>query len=46
MPSSINVASPRKKPTFGNAKRDWSDLPKNVPAPNSYYPAKFTEANH
>lgn len=42
MPSSIRVdkASPsaQKKTTFGIAKRDWSDLPKGVPAPNNYYP--------
>lgn len=50
MPSSIRVAkvSPgsKKGSTFGMAKRDWSDLPKNVPAPNNYYPNKFTEASH
>ena len=38
LPSSISVSQPRKKPTFGTAKRDWSDLPKNLPAPNAYYP--------
>ena len=28
------------------AGRDWSDLPKHVPAPNNYYPNKFTETSH
>lgn len=49
LPGAITVAksvSDKKKSTFGVAKRDWSDLPKNVPAPNSYYPSKFTEATH
>ena len=35
-----------KKTTFGTAERDWSDLPKGTPAPNNYYPNKFTEASH
>ena len=43
--STLKVASD-KKATFGKAKREWSDLPKNTPAPNNYYPNKFTEASH
>lgn len=35
----------KKKTTFGNAGRDWSDLPKHSPAPNNYYPQKFTETS-
>ena len=57
LPSSIKVVrspsqslnstnSTAKKTTFGTAERDWSDLPKGIPAPNNYYPTKFTEANH
>jgi hypothetical protein len=45
LPATIKVEQQRKKPTFGNAKRDWSDLPRNVPAPNSYYPARNGEGN-
>lgn len=49
-PSSIKVAkvpeNAQKKTTFGMATRDWSDLPKGVPAPNQYYVNKFTEASH
>jgi hypothetical protein len=32
--------------TWGKAERDWSNLPKNTPAPNHYLPTKFTEASH
>lgn len=46
LPSSIKVARKENKNTFGKANRDWSDLPKNTPAPNHYFPAKFTEASH
>ena len=49
LPSSIRSelsTNEKKKTTFGAAKRDWSDLPKNVPASNTYYPNKFTEATH
>jgi Sperm-tail PG-rich repeat len=49
LPGSIRAelsTNEKKKTTFGVAKRDWSDLPRNVPAPNTYYPAKFTEATH
>ena len=44
--SSINVAQKGNKNTFGKSKRDWSDLPKDTPAPNHYNASKFTEASH
>ena len=47
MPSSIQVAKvPTKRTTFGTGPRDWSTIPKNMPAPNAYSPSKFTEASH
>jgi hypothetical protein len=52
LPGSIKIArspsmsSTVTKTTFGKANRDWSDLPKGTPAPNNYYPQKFTEASH
>ena len=50
MPSSIKTrilpAKARPKTTFGLARREWSDLPKGIPAPNKYHPIKFTEASH
>jgi hypothetical protein len=44
--SSVRIANETKRTTFGTAGRDWSDLPKHSPAPNNYYPSKFTEASH
>jgi hypothetical protein len=44
--SCIKIENPKKRPTFGTAGREWSDLPKHSPAPNAYYPSKFTEASH
>lgn len=41
--SSIDV---NKKTTFGNADRNFSDLPKDIPGPGAYYPQKFTEATY
>ena len=35
-----------KKSTFGNADRNFSDLPKDIPGPGAYYPQKFTEASY
>jgi hypothetical protein len=35
-----------KKTSWGKSIKDWSDLPKDVPGPNSYNPNKFTEASH
>jgi hypothetical protein len=32
----VRVAKPLKNPTFGKAAREWSDLPKDTPAPNQY----------
>lgn len=46
LPGCVRVAKSTKRPTFGMAERDWSDLPKHTPAPNNYYPNKFTEATH
>jgi hypothetical protein len=34
--SSIRQVKQLKNPTFGKAGRDWSDLPKDSPAPNLY----------
>ena len=34
--SSLRPAKQLKNPTFGMAERDWSDLPKDSPAPNQY----------
>lgn len=34
LPGAVRVASQCKRPTFGTAPRDWSDLPKGTPAPN------------
>ena len=34
------------KTTFGNAARNFSNLPLDTPAPNMYRPIKFTEASH
>jgi hypothetical protein len=36
LPGSVRVANPLKSTTFGKAERDWSDLPKDSPAPNQY----------
>jgi hypothetical protein len=38
LPGAVKVAKSKgvKETTFGNAKRDWSDLPKDSPAPNQY----------
>jgi len=36
LPGSVNVATQLKNTTFGKATRDWSDLPKDTPAPNQY----------
>lgn len=44
LPSSIKVGEMRKT-SMGSSARDWSDLPKGLPAPNSYYPNKFTEGS-
>lgn len=52
LPSGLNVYKStsmdkeKKKTSWGKAGRDWSDLPKGVPAPNNYNPNKFTEASH
>jgi hypothetical protein len=47
LPSAMKIAkSTNDKTTWGKAKRDWSDLPKGIPAPNNYNPTKFTEASH
>ena len=46
LPGCVRVAKSTKRATFGMAERDWSDLPKHSPAPNNYYPNKFTEATH
>lgn len=46
MPSTLKVVPKSNKNTFGKANRDWSNLPKNTPAPNHYNPNKFTEASH
>lgn len=44
LPSSIRQAKQLKNPTFGKAARDWSDLPKDSPAPNQYKNIiKYTE---
>lgn len=32
--------------TFGTSERQFSNLPKNTPAPNKYRPVHFTEASH
>jgi Sperm-tail PG-rich repeat len=34
LPGAVQVAKPLKVTTFGKAARDWSDLPKDTPAPN------------
>ena len=36
LPSSVKPGKQLKNPTFGKAERDWSDLPKDTPAPNHY----------
>ena len=36
LPSCVKVAKTLKNPTFGLAAREWSDLPKDIPAPNQY----------
>jgi len=42
--SSIRQVKQLKNPTFGKAARDWSDLPKDSPAPNQYKNIiKYTE---
>ena len=47
LPGAVKVAKATKETTFGKATRDWSDLPKDMPAPNQYKNIiKFTEANH
>ncbi len=47
LPSSVNAAKPLKNTTFGKAERDWSDLPKDTPAPNQYKNIiKHTETSH
>lgn len=47
LPSCVKVAKPLKNPTFGNAKREWSDLPKDSPAPNQYKNiVKHTETSY
>ena len=43
----MNPGKQLKATTFGKAARDWSDLPKDSPAPNQYKNInKFTEASH
>ena len=47
LPGAVRVAKATKETTFGKAAREWSDLPKDMPAPNQYKNIiKFTEANH
>jgi len=36
LPSAVNPGKQLKATTFGKAPRDWSDLPKDTPAPNQY----------
>lgn len=36
LPSCVNPGKQLKNTTFGKAERDWSDLPKDCPAPNQY----------
>ena len=43
----MNPGKPLKNTTFGKAERDWSDLPKDTPAPNQYKNIiKHTETSH
>jgi hypothetical protein len=51
LPSGLKVYKPltggnAKRTTWGKAAREWSDLPKGVPAPNNYAVLQFTEASH
>ena len=36
LPSCVKPGKQLKNPTFGKAERDWSNLPKDTPAPNHY----------
>lgn len=47
LPGSIRVGKQLKNPTFGKAGREWSDLPKDTPAPNQYKNIiKYTETSY
>jgi len=50
MPSTVVLAKRHPesvdRTTFGTSERQFSNLPKNTPAPNKYRPVHFTEASH